>query len=84
LSDFAEVHVLDQGPGVPLEEIGRIFDRFWRKDKSRSRSSGGSGLGLAICKELVELQGGKIKASNREEGGLDICFTLPKMPSSKA
>jgi len=83
LADYTEVHVLDQGPGVPLEEISRIFDRFWRKDKSRSRSGGGSGLGLAICKQLVELQGGKIKAENREEGGLDLSFTLPKLPPNK-
>ena len=83
LTDYTEIHVLDQGPGVPLEDIGRIFDRFWRKDKSRSRSGGGSGLGLAICKELVELQGGKIKAENREGGGLDLSFTLPKLPPNK-
>ena len=83
LSDFVEVHILDQGPGVQPEDIGHIFDRFWRKDKSRSRSGGGSGLGLAICRELVELQGGKIKAENREEGGLDISFTLPKLPPNK-
>jgi len=56
-----EIRVADDGPGVPPEHESRIFDRFYRADPSRSRSTGGAGLGLAIAKELVELHGGTIR-----------------------
>jgi len=55
-----------------------IFDRFWRKDKSRSRISGGTGLGLAIAKQLIEAQGGKVTACNLPEGGLQVAVELKK------
>lgn len=55
-----EIRVADDGPGVPPEHAERIFDRFYRVDASRSRSTGGAGLGLAIAKQLVELHGGRI------------------------
>jgi signal transduction histidine kinase len=56
-----EIRVADDGPGVPPEHVGRIFDRFYRADPSRSRSTGGAGLGLAIARQLVELHGGTIR-----------------------
>ena len=56
-----EIRVADDGPGVPPEHVERIFDRFYRADASRSRTTGGAGLGLAIAKELVELHGGTIR-----------------------
>ncbi len=62
----------DNGPGVPDEDLPFLFDRFWRKDKSRSRAAGGTGLGLSITKQLVEAQGGKIGAKNLNGGGLQI------------
>jgi signal transduction histidine kinase len=62
----------DNGPGVPDEDLPFLFDRFWRKDKSRSRAAGGTGLGLAITKQLVEAQGGKIGAKNLNGAGLQI------------
>ena len=59
--DVVEIRVSDDGPGVPDEEKERIFDRFYRADPSRSRSTGGAGLGLAIARQLVELHGGTIR-----------------------
>jgi signal transduction histidine kinase len=60
VEDHIEVRVNDDGPGVPDEHAERIFDRFYRADPSRSRSTGGAGLGLAIARQLVELHGGMI------------------------
>lgn len=72
------VTVNDNGKGVPAEDLPFIFDRFWRKEKSRSRSTGGTGLGLAIAKQLVEAQGGAIEAKNLDEGGLQVVIELKK------
>jgi len=69
--------VSDDGPGVSVEDLPRIFQRFWRGEKSRSRASGGAGLGLAIARQLVESQGGEIRAENRPEGGLKISIQFP-------
>ena len=72
-----EIRVKDSGPGVSENELPFLFDRFWRGEKSRARVSGGAGLGLAISKQLVEAQGGTIRAANLPEGGLEITITLP-------
>lgn len=61
VGDRVEIRVADDGPGVPEEHAERIFDRFYRADPSRSRSTGGAGLGLAIARQLVELHGGTIR-----------------------
>jgi signal transduction histidine kinase len=61
VGDVVEIRVSDDGPGVPDEEKEKIFDRFYRADPSRSRSTGGAGLGLAIARQLVELHGGTIR-----------------------
>lgn len=76
--DGVRITVNDNGPGVPDEDLPYIFDRLWRKDKSRSRLSGGSGLGLAIAKQLIEAQGGTIAAENLQEGGLQIAIEFKK------
>jgi signal transduction histidine kinase len=74
--ELIRLEINDNGHGVPAEDLPFLFDRFWRKDKSRSRSSGGTGLGLAITKQLVEAQSGTISAHNLDEGGLQIQIIL--------
>lgn len=67
----------DSAPGVPDESLGRLFDRLYRVDKSRSRLLGGSGLGLSICKEIVKYHGGSIIAEHSSLGGIKIIITIP-------
>ena len=72
------VAVEDSGDGLAPETSQRMFERFWRADGSRARSSGGAGLGLAIAQGLVQAHGGRIWAENRREGGARVAFTLPR------
>jgi two-component system, OmpR family, phosphate regulon sensor histidine kinase PhoR len=69
--------VADTGQGLPEASLSRIFERFYRVDKARSRDSGGTGLGLSIVRHLVELHGGTVAAANRPEGGAQFTITLP-------
>ncbi|WP_071461045.1 cell wall metabolism sensor histidine kinase WalK [Bacillus massilinigeriensis] len=71
------VSVADEGVGVPKDNLKKIFDRFYRVDKARTRKLGGTGLGLAIAKEMVNAHGGEIWASSIEGKGTTIYFTLP-------
>jgi signal transduction histidine kinase len=71
------VSVADHGHGIPAENLPLVFERFYRVDRSRSRSTGGSGLGLAIAKQLVEAQGGNIRAESQPGAGSTFSFTLP-------
>lgn len=73
---FVAIDVLDEGPGIPDEDLSRVFERFYRVDKSRARDPGGTGLGLAIVKHLVELHGGRVMAANREAGGARFTIIL--------
>ncbi|MCU9613461.1 cell wall metabolism sensor histidine kinase WalK [Caldibacillus lycopersici] len=75
--EYMEVRISDQGIGIPKASISRIFDRFYRIDKARSRVLGGTGLGLAIAKEMIQAHGGRIWASSIEDKGTTIHFTLP-------
>lgn len=77
-NDGLKITVNDNGKGVPAEDLPYIFDRFWRKEKSRSRATGGTGLGLAIAKQLVDAQGGMIEAKNLPKGGLQVVIELKK------
>lgn len=73
-----EISVADTGLGIPKEDLGRIFDRFYRVDKARSRERGGTGLGLAITKEIVEYHGGTIRVESELSVGTTvyICFKV--------
>jgi len=74
---LVRIWVKDTGPGIPKEALTRIFNRFYRVDKSRSRISGGTGLGLAIAKHFVEAHGGSIQAESEVGKGTCISFTIP-------
>jgi two-component system phosphate regulon sensor histidine kinase PhoR len=77
-----EFSVRDFGPGIPSEHLNRIFERFYRVDKARSRESGGTGLGLAIARHMVQTHGGSIRAESELNAGSTFIFTLPKALSS--
>ncbi|WP_406145323.1 sensor histidine kinase [Streptomyces anulatus] len=71
------VEVTDTGSGIPSDDLPRVFDRFWRAEKSRSRRTGGSGLGLAIVRKLVEAHGGTVDATSVEGEGSTFVLRLP-------
>ena len=79
--DFVEFYVRDRGPGIPSEHLPRLFERFYRVDKARSRESGGTGLGLAIAKHIVLAHGGLIRAESELNHGATFYFTLPRQPA---
>ena len=76
--DAVEFSVQDFGMGIGSEHLNRIFERFYRVDKTRSRESGGTGLGLAIARHMVQSQGGAIWAESELGNGSKFLFTLPK------
>jgi two-component system phosphate regulon sensor histidine kinase PhoR len=77
LENSVEFWVRDYGPGIPFEHLGRIFERFYRVDKARSRESGGTGLGLAIVQHIVQAHGGDVRAESELGSGATFYFTLP-------
>ncbi len=79
--DGVTIAVADSGPGVPEDEIPKIFDAFYRVDTSRARETGGVGLGLSIVKMCVEACGGTVTAHNRPAGGLEVALRLPASAS---
>jgi signal transduction histidine kinase len=75
--DHVALVVEDEGPGIPEADLQRIFERFYRVDKARSRETGGTGLGLSIVKHLVGLHGGDVRAENRPTGGARFTVRIP-------
>jgi signal transduction histidine kinase len=76
--------IQDNGIGIEPEDLPFIFDRFYKKDKSRNSAAGGSGLGLAIAKEIVDFHGGRIWAESKVGQGTSICFVLPLRTASQS
>jgi len=75
--NFARVDVRDTGTGIAPDDLPYVFERFWRGDKSRSRTQGSTGLGLAIAKQWVEQHGGQIDVYSQLNQGAVFWFTLP-------
>jgi two-component system phosphate regulon sensor histidine kinase PhoR len=76
-SNIVELWVTDDGPGIPTESRERIFERFYRVDRARSRDTGGTGLGLAIVKHIVQAHGGEVWVKSELGQGATFFFTLP-------
>jgi signal transduction histidine kinase len=74
---FVRISVADAGPGIPVDQRGRVFERFYRADAARTSATGGSGLGLAIVKAIVEAHGGAIAIGSGPAGGAVFEFALP-------
>lgn len=78
INSAVQVDVIDKGMGIPSEDQGRIFERFYRVDKGRSRALGGTGLGLAIVKHIIQKLGGQVWVQSEPGRGATFSFTLPK------
>ncbi len=81
VEDAAErltIHILDDGPGIPPDELEQAFEPFFRGEASRSRETGGTGLGLGIARNIARAHGGDLVLRNRAEGGLEAILTLPR------
>ena len=74
---FAEISVRDNGPGIPPDSLDRVFERFYRVDKARSREQGGTGLGLSIVKHIIQSHGGEVWLNSELGQGTTFFFTLP-------
>jgi signal transduction histidine kinase len=81
-ADRLTIRVLDDGPGIPEQELEQAFEPFFRGEASRSRETGGTGLGLGIARNIARAHGGDLVLRNRPEGGLKAILTLPRIPGA--
>jgi len=72
------VRVRDRGPGIPEDQLERVFEPFYRLEHSRNRDSGGTGLGLSIARDLAQAHGGTLTLANLPAGGLEAILRLPR------
>lgn len=79
-----EISITDQGVGIPQEDLGRVFERFFRVDQARSRNTGGTGLGLSIVKHVIENHGGDVRVWSQIGHGSTFTIRLPEAPSGTA
>ena len=79
----ARVRIRDGGPGIPADQLHKVFEPFHRVENSRSRETGGTGLGLTIARNIAEQHGGSITLANHPEGGLEVTLTLPGQATSR-
>jgi len=80
--DFCIIRILDQGPGIPKDQLKTVFTPYYRLESSRNRDSGGTGLGLSIAQDIAEAHGGNLVLCNTAEGGLEVVLTLPRTHKS--
>ena len=73
-----EISVCDDGPGIPADQLEKVFEPFYRLESSRNRDTGGTGLGLSIARDVAQAHGGSLVLHNRPEGGLEARLTLPR------
>jgi signal transduction histidine kinase len=83
LAGAARIRIRDEGPGIPHDQLTRVFEPFYRLESSRSRSSGGTGLGLAIARNIAEQHGATLSLANGDAGGLEAVLTLPEAYAGK-
>ncbi len=82
--NYAVVDIDDEGPGIPEDELERVFEPFYRLERSRNRETGGTGLGLSVVRSIARAHGGDVELSNRRGGGLRARISLPLAPGRDA
>ena len=83
MAGAARVRIRDEGPGIPSDQLARVFEPFYRLETSRSRSSGGTGLGLTIARNIAEQHGASLSLANHERGGLEAVLVVPEFYAGK-
>jgi two-component system sensor histidine kinase SenX3 len=84
VDEFIELSVRDRGIGIPSRDIDRIFERFYRVDRARSRETGGTGLGLAIVRHVATNHGGEVRVSSIEGEGSTFTLRIPALVGAPA
>jgi signal transduction histidine kinase len=77
-AETVAIEIMDNGAGIPSADLERVFEPFFRLEKSRSRNTGGTGLGLSIARTIARAHGGDVRLENRPEGGLMAALILPR------